>query len=76
MYLKRSFFIYVINLIFLWGTTDATAFAHTIDLPSNLVAPGGEIKTLKSGINFGEGPAVDSEGNLYFSDIQDKAGWG
>jgi hypothetical protein len=38
MYFKKSFFISVINLVSLWAATACSVFAHTIDLPSTLVA--------------------------------------
>jgi gluconolactonase len=37
--------------------------------PAVLVAPGATPKTLASGYQFTEGPAVDAAGNVYFSDI-------
>ncbi len=35
-----------------------------------LVAPNAEIKKLADGFIFTEGPAVDAEGNVYFSDVR------
>lgn len=52
-----------------------TICAHTIDLPSTLVSPGETITTVITGISFGEGPAVDSDGNLYFSDRNPSRIW-
>ncbi|MBN1760355.1 MAG: hypothetical protein JW863_18650, partial [Chitinispirillaceae bacterium] len=43
------------------------AGAHTINLPANLVDATESLETVATGITFGEGPAVDSEGNLFFS---------
>jgi len=37
--------------------------------PAALVAPGATPKTLASGYQFTEGPAVDAAGDVYFSDI-------
>lgn len=34
-----------------------------------LVEPGAEVKKVAGGFRFTEGPAVDAEGNVYFSDI-------
>ena len=34
-----------------------------------LVAPGAEVEKLANGFRFTEGPAVDREGNLFFSDV-------
>lgn len=67
----KPFFVSLIKIIFLGGGV----VAHTIDLPSSLVVPGEEVNTLTTGINFGEGPAVDSEGNLYFSDRNPSRIW-
>jgi len=36
---------------------------------ADLVAPGAEVKKLADGFKFTEGPAVDKQGNVYFSDI-------
>jgi gluconolactonase len=49
--------------------------AHTISLPASLVSADETVKTVKSGINFGEGPTVDSDGNLYFSDRNPSRIW-
>jgi len=35
----------------------------------SVVAPGAEVEKLAGGFTFTEGPAVDEEGNIYFSDI-------
>lgn len=37
--------------------------------PQSLVAPGATPMKVAEGLKFGEGPAVDSAGNLFFSDI-------
>jgi len=37
---------------------------------STLVQPGASLTTLATGLGFGEGPASDASGNVYFSDIQ------
>ena len=34
-----------------------------------VVAPGATLQELASGLQFGEGPAADAEGNVFFSDI-------
>jgi gluconolactonase len=49
--------------------------AHTIDLPPTLVSAGETVTTVKTGINFGEGPAVDPDGNLYFTDRNPSRIW-
>lgn len=44
------------------------AFSHTVTLPENLVANNAQVSTVTSSVTFGEGPAVDQSGNLYFTD--------
>jgi gluconolactonase len=56
-------------------TSTSTTFAHTINLPEDLVAATEELQTVASGITFGEGPAIDSEGNLFFSDRDPSRIW-
>ncbi len=36
---------------------------------ANLIAPGATVQELAGGLQFGEGPAADAEGNVFFSDI-------
>ncbi len=43
------------------------AFAQEKSIPK--VGPAGKIKKLHTGFKFTEGPAADSKGNVYFSDI-------
>jgi gluconolactonase len=42
---------------------------NQVDLPASLAAPGAEIVIVKDGLQFCEGPAIDSAGNLYFSEF-------
>lgn len=42
---------------------------NLVDLPATLAAPGTEILTVKDGLQFCEGPAIDSAGNFYFSEF-------
>jgi gluconolactonase len=51
------------------------AFSHTITLPENLVAKNAQVNTVTSNVTFGEGPAVDPSGNLYFSDRSPSRIW-
>ena len=37
--------------------------------PTELIAPGAKVEKLADGFRFTEGPAVDRDGNVYFSDI-------
>ena len=43
--------------------------ASTTATPEKLIASGAQMKKLSGGFTFTEGPAVDAEGNIYFSDI-------
>ncbi|NLW30322.1 MAG: SMP-30/gluconolactonase/LRE family protein [Fibrobacter sp.] len=52
-----------------------SGFAHTVTLPENLVSGNETVQTVKTDINFGEGPAVDSSGNLYFTDRDPSRIW-
>jgi gluconolactonase len=36
----------------------------------SLIAPGAELQKLSEGLQFGEGPAADADGNVFFSDIR------
>lgn len=54
--------------ILFWCTLIHPAAAHTVNLPTTLVKAGETIVTVVSEITFGEGPATDFTGNLYFSD--------
>ena len=47
----------------------ATSQLAWADPPADLIAPGAEVKKLADGFAFTEGPAADSEGNVYFTDI-------
>lgn len=42
--------------------------AHVIDLDTSLIDESAEITTIGTGYSYGEGPAVDSSGDLYFAD--------
>jgi gluconolactonase len=70
--LKRTYYLIQVLLYFILISTIS---AHTINLPATLVSSTESIKTVKSGINFGEGPAVDPDGNLYFSDRNPSRIW-
>jgi hypothetical protein len=43
-------------------------FALCADKSTSVVAPGAAFKTVKEGFNGTEGPAVDSDGNVYFTE--------
>jgi gluconolactonase len=67
--------IKVMSLTAILFTSHLTVSAHTINLPEALVSPGETVTTVKSDINFGEGPVVDTDGNLYFSDRDPSRIW-
>lgn len=49
-----------------------TAFAaHQVSLPVDLAAAGTQVVNVKIGLSYSEGPAVDPDGNLYFSEDPD-----
>jgi len=49
-------------------TTTILLALATAALAESPVAPGAELKLLADGFRFTEGPAVDAEGNVYFTD--------
>lgn len=49
-----------------------SSYTISAEKGSGLIAQGATIKMVKSGFAFTEGPAADAEGNIYFTDIQDK----
>ena len=46
----------------------AAFFAATLHAQTSIIAPGATVKLLSSGFEFTEGPACDTEGNVYFTD--------
>src|SRR5262245_61517511 len=54
------------RLAALLGLGLAVVSAHAAD--SSLVAPGAKLEKLGGGYSFTEGPAVDREGNVFFTD--------
>ncbi|MBN2318009.1 MAG: SMP-30/gluconolactonase/LRE family protein [Acidobacteria bacterium] len=46
----------------------AALFIVPLHAQSSVVAPGATVKLLSSGFEFTEGPACDSDGNVYFTD--------
>jgi gluconolactonase len=51
------------------------AQAHQITLPTSLVASGDTVQTVRAGLAFTEGPAVDTLGNLFFTEPFDNEIW-
>ena len=47
------------------------AEATAINVTSGVVAPGAELEKLASGFKWAEGPAVNSEGTLFFTDVRE-----
>ena len=54
-------FMAIVLLLTLAGCTEQT--------PQSLIATGAQVKQLATGFKFTEGPAADSSGNVYFTDI-------
>ena len=48
------------------------AFSCTRRQSSGLIAPDAELKEVKTGFTFTEGPAADSNGDIYFTDIPEQ----
>jgi gluconolactonase len=46
---------------------------HTVSLPADLADPGTQVEDVHVGLNYSEGPAVDLQGNVYFSEDPDYA---
>ncbi len=44
------------------------ALSLSADEPASVIAPGAKLQVLADGFVFTEGPAVDAEGNVYFTD--------
>lgn len=44
------------------------AVAAVLFAPTDLVAPGAQLRQIKSGFSFTEGPTADRHGNVYFTD--------
>jgi gluconolactonase len=53
----------------IWTVVAALALAAQENKPISGIGPAGEVVKLHTGFKFTEGPAVDAEGNVYFSDI-------
>jgi gluconolactonase len=60
--MERKIMIYLCLSIFVTGFS---AYSQTAQ---SLIAPGAKVEKLADGFNFTEGPAVDSQGNVYFTD--------
>ena len=53
----------------IWGTFLFSVFlSANLYAQTSIVAPGAEVKLLASGFEFTEGPASDTDGNVYFTD--------
>lgn len=45
-----------------------TCISHLRAAQESIIAPGAELQTLTDTLSFGEGPACDSQGNVFFTD--------
>ena len=52
-----------------------STYSHTVSLPENLVSKSESVQQVKTGVTFGEGPAVDPSGILYFTDRSPSRIW-
>ncbi len=60
--MKNKFFC-MVSILFLFPAMVVSAEKASV------VAPGAKVEKLASGFGFTEGPAVDAEGNIFFTDI-------
>lgn len=63
--LQFSIFLVVIVMAFLFGLGTIGAQEG-----ASVIAPGATVNKVQSGFIFTEGPAVDAEGNVYFTDVR------
>lgn len=61
--------VFFFTFVTLWSVRCPEVNAQTEDLP-NTVADGAVLKEIASGFRFTEGPAVDPEGHLFFTDLR------
>jgi gluconolactonase len=45
--------------------------AHVVDLPANIADPGVQVEDVHVGLSYSEGPALDPQGNIFFSEDPD-----
>lgn len=57
------------GFVLIWSAVSWGTIAQTDADFARIVPEGAEVKQLATGFNFTEGPAVDLEGNLFFTDI-------
>jgi gluconolactonase len=70
LFLAR-FFVRHTESLMIHSAAAATAFlfaAGTLWAQSDIIAPNAEVERLTDGLEFAEGPAADSEGNVFFTD--------
>lgn len=63
MAIKLTKFPAIVLLLALAGCTEQAA--------RSLIAPGAQVRQLATGFAFTEGPAADSSGNVYFTDVRE-----
>ena len=66
MYRNRRFIMFAISICCLTLTGRVTR-TNTQTIEPSVIAPGAEIKQLVTGLTHLEGPAVDPDGNIYFT---------
>jgi gluconolactonase len=68
-------YLVFITLIFVHAGAHAQQHVATKTDTSHLVAPGATLQRLSNQFQFTEGPAVDKQGNIYFTDQPNDAIW-
>jgi gluconolactonase len=68
MRINRSKFQFLFTVILIIFTLNNAAIGA--EKASGLIAPGAVLKKVQSGFKFTEGPTTDSDGNVYFTDVQ------
>lgn len=63
--------IFVLLNLFIWVAMNLANAQNS----NNMVAPGATVKKLADGFKFTEGPAVDKDGNVYFTDQPNDRIW-
>lgn len=63
--------IFVLSSFFIWVAMNLVNAQHS----HHMIAPGATVKKLADGFQFTEGPAVDREGNVYFTDQPNDRIW-
>jgi len=59
--MKRLALLVVMVSVLMWSQ-------HSVGAEEGIIAPGAKVRKLAGGFKFTEGPAVDAEGNVFFTD--------